>query len=173
MAVLNQKGFIASGFSTKPITFSVKIENNSEGTARIIDTCDTSGKGATIGNGKSTSIIARPSSHIIVEAGPEKQKIQYKITFADQRGENPTVILGQRGFFSSGVQGRNIDLQVRRAPTMRPPAPKLAAVTSMKKMKKMEEPAKKMSKTMSRRRAYRMKNVQEKPVKKMKNRRTK
>ena len=116
--VLNQKGFSAEGFSQKPINFSVKIENQSGGTARILDTCDTSGKGSTIADGKSITINVKPSSYIIVQAGPEKQKIQTKIVFAEQSGDQPSITLVKRGFMSRGIQSRNLKLQAQRVPAI-------------------------------------------------------
>ena len=116
--VLNQKGFSAEGFSQKPINFSVKIENQSGGTARILDTCDASGKGSTIGDGKSTTINVKPSSYIVVQAGPEKQKIQTKIVFAEQSGDQPSITLVKRGFMSRGIQSRNLKIQAQRMPAI-------------------------------------------------------
>ncbi len=116
--VLNPKGFSTEGFSQKPINFSVKIENQSGGTARILDTCDASGKGSTIGDGKSTTVNVKPSAYIVVEAGPEKQKIQTKIVFAEQSGDQPLITLVKRGFMSRGIQSRNLKMQVQRVPAI-------------------------------------------------------
>lgn len=157
MVVLNPKGLSTEGFSTKLVNFSVKIENQSDGTARIIDTCDASGKGSTIGEGKSTSISVRPSGYIIVEAGPENQKMRYKIIFADQRGDNPSIILGKRGFFTSGVQGKSLDIQVKRVPIMHPVKQKME-----QKMKEMKPKRVNMKKRSSR---YDMKTEKIKNVK--------
>ncbi len=116
---LNQKGLTADGFSQKPISFNVKIENQSGGTAQIIDACDSSGRGNSISDGKTTSISVKPSGYIIVEAGPEKQKIRSKIVFAEQTGDQPAVTLIQRGFMSKGIQGRDLEIQAQRIPLAR------------------------------------------------------
>ena len=116
--VLNQKGFSAEGFSQKPINFCVKIENQSGGIARILDTCDASGKGSTISDGKSITINVKPSSYIVVQAGPENQKIQTKIVFAEQSGDQPSITLVKRGFMSRGIQSRNLKIQAQRVPAI-------------------------------------------------------
>lgn len=140
--VLNQKGFSAEGFSQKPINFSVKIDNQSGGNARIIDTCDTSGKGSSIADGKSTTIQVKPSSYIVVEAGPEKQKLQTKIVFAEQSGDQPLITLVKRGFMSRGIQSRNLKIQTQRVPVMfkkhvRPMQRSMAPVAKVKNGKLM------------------------------------
>ena len=149
---LNQKVHVADGFSQKPINFNVKIENQSGGTARIVDACDASGRGNSISDGKTISINVKPSGYIVVEAGPEKQKIRSKIIFADQTGDQPTITLIKRGFMSKGVQGRNVEIQAQRVP----------AVARMKqskpapKVKKGKEAPKKIS--------YKNQGIKDKPA---------
>lgn len=149
---LNQKSFTTEGFSQKLATFSVKIENQSGGIARILDACDASGKGISIGDDRSTKIVVKPSSNIIVEYGPEKQKNKTKIVFADQTGEQPTVTLAQRGFFSRGIQSRNLEIQAQRVPVVR------YRRRHMRKMHNTRKPKKKMRKKFIHRRHRRHKN---------------
>ncbi len=113
---LSQKGVSAQGFSQKPVSLTVKIENQSGGIARIIDSCDVSGRGATIANGKSTTITAKQSGYIILEAGPEKQKVRSKIVFAEQTGDQPSITIVGRGFISNGIQSKNLIIQSKRLP---------------------------------------------------------
>ncbi len=116
---LNSKGFVAEGFSQKMITFPVKIENQSGGIAKIVETCDTTGRRTAIADGKSAKITVKPSSYIVVEYGPEKQKTRAKVIFAEQTGDQPSVTFVKRGFISRGVHGRDLHMQTHRAPIMR------------------------------------------------------
>jgi hypothetical protein len=116
---LNQKGFTAEGFSQKEVTFSVNIENQSGGIARIVDSCDSTGKGTNIADGKSARITVKPSGYVVILAGAEKQKSQTKIVFADQSGDKPSVTLVKRGFFTRGIQSKDLEIQAQRVPVVR------------------------------------------------------
>ncbi len=113
---LNPKNFSAEGFSQKEVTFSVNIENQSGGIARIVDSCDSTGKGTSIADGKSTRITVKPSGYVVILSGPEKQKSKTKVIFADQSGDNPSVTLVKRGFFTRGIQSKDLEIQAQRAP---------------------------------------------------------
>ncbi len=112
--VLNLKGFASKGFYAKEQTFNVELKNESGGNAKLVDGCAVSGIGSTISQDKSIKISVKPDSYVIIESGPEHQKVSYKIRFVDQIGDHPTIILGQRGFFTSGISGRHLLIQSHR-----------------------------------------------------------
>lgn len=112
--VLNSKGVQTSGFYTKDHTYDVKVFNESGGVVKIIDGCSATGVGRSLSDGKTMTISVKPDSYIVVESGPENRKISYRINFADQTGENPTITFVKRGFMSSGVQQKNLEIQARR-----------------------------------------------------------
>ena len=116
---LNQKGFVAEGFSQKEVNFSVTIVNQSGGIAHILDTCEATGKGTTIADGKSSKITVKPSGYIVISSGPEKQKSQTKVVFADQTNDQPSLTLTKRGFFNKGVQSKGLEVQTQRVSVVR------------------------------------------------------
>jgi hypothetical protein len=118
----NEKGASTSGFYTQEKPYSVTINNRSGGIAQILDTSEATGKGTMIAPMKSAYITVKPNANILIEMGPEKRKLTYKIHFADQSGRNPTITLMRRNFTSNGIHATDVQIQSRRASTinMRP-----------------------------------------------------
>ncbi len=112
--ILNQKGVATNGFSTKEMIYQIKVINESGGNVKITETCAVSGAGNTLGEGKSMTMSVKPDGYIVVQSGPEGKKVTYRITFADQTGDNPTLTFSKRSFMSSGIQQKNLDVQIKR-----------------------------------------------------------
>jgi hypothetical protein len=111
---LNPKGVSTSGFYTKNIVYNVKFINESGAIVRINDTCGIKGPERVLADGKSVTLSVQPGAYIMVQSGPENRKVNYRINFADQTGDNPTITFVKRGFMSSGIQHKNLELQAQR-----------------------------------------------------------
>ena len=114
----NEKGVSTAGFFTQEKSYSVTINNRSGGIARILDATEATGKGTQIAPMKSTSITVKPNANILIEMGPEKRKLSYKIHFSDQSGRTPTITLTRRSFTSNGISAVDVQIQARRASTL-------------------------------------------------------
>lgn len=110
---LMQKGDKAEGFSEKMITYSVKIENHSDGIARILETCDTSARTAAIPDDGSVNVTVKPAAQMVVEYGPEDDKTKTNVIFGEPTGTNPTLTLSERGWFSPGARGKDLKMHTQ------------------------------------------------------------
>ena len=112
--MLNPKGIATSGFNTTDKPYQVKVMNESGGLVQITDSCGVSDVSRKLSDGKSMNISVKPDGYIMVQSGPENRKINYRVHFADKTGDNPTITFVKRGFMSSGIQHKNLDIQTRR-----------------------------------------------------------